>query len=65
MVRAFGGYPDTETAVCTGIDRYGLDVRVTTPRGRAYARVGFPQRLDSSGQLRSATAELARLASGA
>jgi heme iron utilization protein len=62
MVRAFGGYPDTETAVCTGIDRYGLDLRVHTPRGTAYARVGFPERLDSADQLRSTTAELARLA---
>ena len=63
MARAFGGYPDTDTAVCTGIDRYGLDLRVHTPRGVAYARVGFPVRLDSSDQLRSATAELARAAS--
>jgi heme oxygenase (biliverdin-IX-beta and delta-forming) len=62
MSRAFGGYPDTETAVCTGIDRYGLDMRVNTPRGVAYARVGFPKRLDSPDQLRSTTAELARLA---
>jgi len=62
MVRAFGGYPDTETAVCTGIDRYGLDMRVNTPRGIAYARVGFLKRLDSADQLRSTTAELARLA---
>ena len=62
MARAFGGYPDTETAVCTAIDRYGLDMRVTTPRGTAYARVGFPERLDSPDQLRSTTAELARRA---
>ena len=62
MVRAFGGYPDTETAVCTGIDRYGLDMRVRTPRRAVYARVGFPERLDSADQLRSTTAELARLA---
>ena len=62
MSRAFGGYPDTETAVCTGIDRYGLDMRVNTARGVAYARVGFPKRLDSADQLRSTTAELARLA---
>jgi heme iron utilization protein len=63
MVRAFGGYPDTETAVCTGVDRYGLDIRANTARGVAYARVGFPERLDSADQLRSTTAELARLAS--
>lgn len=62
MVRAFGGYPDAETAVCTGIDRYGLDVRVHAPRGVAYTRVGFPERLDSADQLRSTTAQLARMA---
>ena len=62
MARAFGGYPDTDTAVCTGIDRYGLDLRVDTPRGVAYTRVGFPARLDSADQLRSATASLARAA---
>jgi heme oxygenase (biliverdin-IX-beta and delta-forming) len=60
MARAFGGYPDTDTAVCTGVDRYGLDLRVQSPRGVAYTRVGFPQRLESANQLRSATAELAR-----
>lgn len=62
MARAFGGYPDTETAVCTGIDRYGLDLRVHTPRGVAYTRAGFPAPLDSADQLRSASAELARSA---
>ena len=63
MARAFGGYPDTDTAVCTEIDRYGLDLRVHTPRGVAYTRVGFPTRLNTSDQLRSATSELA-LAAG-
>ncbi len=62
MARAFGGYPDTDTAVCTGVDRYGLDLRVHTPRGVAYTRVGFPERLDSADQLRSAAADLARAA---
>ncbi len=64
MAREFGGYPDAETAVCAGIDRYGLDLRVHTPRGVAYTRVGFPARLDSADQLRSATADLARAAAG-
>ncbi|HTX97482.1 MAG TPA: DUF2470 domain-containing protein [Mycobacterium sp.] len=62
MAREFGGYPDTDTAVCTGIDRYGLDLRVHTQRGVAYARVGFPEHLTSASQLRSATADLARAA---
>lgn len=62
MARAFGGYPDTDAAVCTGIDRYGLDLRVHTPRGVAYTRVGFPAPLHSAEQLRSVTAELAHAA---
>ena len=62
MARAFGRLPDADTAVCVGIDRYGLDLRVHTPRGTAHTRVGFPERLNSPGQLRSTTAELARAA---
>jgi heme iron utilization protein len=62
MVRAFGGHPDCDTAICTDIDRYGLDLRVHTPRGVAYTRVGFSARLDSPNQLRSAARELARAA---
>jgi len=60
MSRVFGGYPDADTAVCTGVDRYGLDLRVHTPRGVAYTRVGFSVPLDSADQLRPATAALAR-----
>jgi heme iron utilization protein len=62
MARAFGGYPDTETAVCTGVDRYGLDLRVRTPRGTAYTRVGFPEPLNSADQLPSAATDLVRAA---
>jgi putative heme iron utilization protein len=58
MARTFGGYPDTESALCTGIDRYGLDLKVHTPRGDAYTRVGFGTALTSFGQLRSAAADL-------
>lgn len=60
--RALGGYPDTTAAVCTGVDRYGLDLRVETPRGMAYTRTGFGRRLDSVDQLRSAAADLVRRA---
>ena len=59
MARALGGYPDTTTAVCTSIDRYGLDLRVDTPRGGAYTRVGFGAPLSSADELRSAAADLA------
>ena len=62
MARVLGGYPDTITATCTGADRYGLDLKVTTERGVAYTRVGYLERLETSDQLRSATVELTRRA---
>jgi putative heme iron utilization protein len=62
MAKVLGGYPDTTAATCTGVDRYGLDLRVMTERGMAYTRVGYATPLDSIDELRSATVELARLA---
>jgi putative heme iron utilization protein len=62
MAKVLGGYPDTTAATCTGADRYGLDLRVTTERGVAYTRVGYAEPIDSFDELRSATAELTRRA---
>jgi putative heme iron utilization protein len=62
MSKTLAGYPDTIAATCTGADRYGLDLKVTTPRGIAYPRVSFAERVDSADQLRSAAAELSRRA---
>ncbi|MDG5486213.1 HugZ family pyridoxamine 5'-phosphate oxidase [Mycolicibacterium gadium] len=62
MGKALGGYPDTTAATCTGADRYGLDLRLTTERGIAYTRIGYAEPIDSYDQLRSATVELARRA---
>ena len=64
MARVLGGYPDATAATCTGVDRYGLDLRVVTPRGVAYTRVGFAAPIASIDELRSATIELARRAPG-
>ena len=64
MARALGGFPDAESAVCTGIDRYGLELKVSTPRGAAYTRVGFGGALNSVDELRSAAAGLVRRARG-
>ncbi|MEV6773636.1 DUF2470 domain-containing protein [Nocardia sp. NPDC051030] len=58
MVQAFGGYPDATAASCERADRYGLDLRVTTPRGIAVTRVGYASPLHSASELRSATVEL-------
>jgi putative heme iron utilization protein len=62
MARALGGYPDTTAATCTGIDRYGLDLKVGTERGMAYTRIGFGSPIDSVDELRSAAAQLAQRA---
>ena len=62
MARTLGGFPDTDTAECTGADRYGLDLRVSTPRGVAYTRVGYPAPLNSAAQMRTAAVELVGLA---
>ncbi|MBU8825246.1 HugZ family pyridoxamine 5'-phosphate oxidase [Mycolicibacterium goodii] len=65
MARNLGGYPDATEAVCTGADRYGLDLRVITDRGVAYSRVGYPAPIRSIDELRAATVELAQRARGA
>ena len=62
MARVLGGYPDADAGAHRGVGRYGLDLKVDTPRGSSYTRVGFGRRLDSADELRSATAELARRA---
>jgi putative heme iron utilization protein len=62
MARALGGFPDTLSAVCTGADRYGLDLKVTTERGIAYTRVGYAEPIDSIDELRSATVQLVQIA---
>jgi len=62
MAVAFSGHTDATAARCTGADRYGLDLMVSTPRGKAPARVGFAQRVDEGDGLRQATIELTRRA---
>ncbi len=57
-----GGYADATAATCEAIDRYGVDLRVHTPRGEAPARVGFAGPVASPGGLRQATVELVALA---
>jgi heme oxygenase (biliverdin-IX-beta and delta-forming) len=62
MALAFTGYADATAATCTAADRYGLDLVLDTPRGRAPARVGFADPVTEPGELRAATVELARRA---
>jgi heme iron utilization protein len=62
MARTLGGYPDTTAAVCTGLDRYGLDLRLDTERGMAYTRIGYAAPLQSADDLRAAAVELTQRA---
>jgi ABC-type Fe3+-hydroxamate transport system substrate-binding protein/putative heme iron utilization protein len=64
MARNLAGYTDATLARCVRADRYGLDLAVETPRGRATPRVGFDERLEEAGALRAATVSLARRARG-
>lgn len=62
MAQALGGYPDATSATCTTADRFGLDLSVVTPRGRARTRIGYDQPLRAANELREATVKLARRA---
>ncbi|MET0701261.1 MAG: DUF2470 domain-containing protein [Mycobacterium sp.] len=62
MAQSFGGFPDTVSALCTGADRYGLDLKVTTERGIAYTRVGYPEPIREISELRAAAVQLVQLA---
>jgi hypothetical protein len=62
MARALAGYTDATGARCEGLDRYGLDLEVQTPRGEAPARVGFGAPVARAEDLRGATVTLARRA---
>jgi heme iron utilization protein len=65
MARALGGHPDATAAECHAIDRHGLDLFVTTPRGVGFARLPFAETVTRRGGLRAATVELARRARAA
>ena len=59
MAQKLGGHPDATEARCVRIDRYGLDLRVTTPRGIAETRIGFAEPAPAGG-LRAATGRARR-----
>lgn len=64
MARAIAGHTDATAATCLRADRYGLDLDVETPRGRALARVGFAEPATAPDGLRPATVELAKRSRG-
>ncbi|MBS1676094.1 MAG: DUF2470 domain-containing protein [Actinobacteria bacterium] len=55
IARNLGGHTDAEKASCVGADRYGLDLDLSTPRGRTTARVGFEEPVGEPDGLRAAT----------
>ncbi|MDP9134498.1 MAG: DUF2470 domain-containing protein [Actinomycetota bacterium] len=65
MARGIAGHTDATAARCLRADRYGLDLDVHTPRGRALARVGFAEPATAPDGLRAATVELAKRSRGA
>jgi len=65
MAQQLGGYPDATKAKAVRIDRLGLDLRVTTPRGTSETRLAFAEPATAPGDLRVATVELAKRARGA
>ncbi len=56
--RTWAASPMPTAATCTAADRYGLDLRVTTPRGIAYTRAGYLAPINGIDELRSAAVEL-------
>ncbi len=65
MAQALGGHPDATGAKAVRIDRYGMDLRVTTPRGIGETRLPFSEPANAPGGLRGATVELAKRARAA
>jgi heme oxygenase (biliverdin-IX-beta and delta-forming) len=64
MAQALAGHPDATAAQCHAIDRYGLDLFITTPRGYGFGRVPFAETVTEPAGLRAATVALARRARG-
>jgi putative heme iron utilization protein len=62
MAQRLAGYTDATTARCDRADRYGLDLRIGTPRGPAAARVAFTEPIVAPDGLRAASVELAQRA---
>ena len=62
LAQAVGGRLRATAAEFVGLDRYGLDVLVTEPKGRSLARVPFTERVDTSAKVIPAVAYMVRYA---
>lgn len=65
IARSLTGHPDAARASATALDRFGVDLRVITPRGPASARVAWHAPLTAPEQVRAASIELVRRARAA
>ena len=63
IARELAGAREAVSTLCTGIDRYGIDLSCTDAGGEsASARVNFDRPLSAAGDVRPATVELAKRA---
>lgn len=63
MAQNIAGYTDATAAKCLRADRYGIDLKVDTPRGKVQSlRIGFAEPCSEPDGLRPATIELAKIA---
>jgi putative heme iron utilization protein len=58
MARVLGGRADASEAVMTAVDRYGFDIVVSGPGGRAALRLGFDTSVATPGAVRPAMIQL-------
>ncbi|MBO9533919.1 MAG: pyridoxamine 5'-phosphate oxidase family protein [Solirubrobacteraceae bacterium] len=62
MAQEIAGYSDATAAFCERLDRYGMDLKLRTLRGTAWARVGWKSRAEETADLRKLSVELVRYA---
>ena len=62
VARLLGGHPEATSARAEGIDRYGIDLVLTTPSGSVKSRIDFPEPVSDPKWMRAAFRELTRRA---
>jgi heme iron utilization protein len=60
IAQEIAGYSDATAASCDRLDRYGMDLRLRTLRGTAWARVGWRSRAEQVDDLRGLSVALVR-----
>ena len=62
VARVLGGYPDATSARAERIDRYGIDLVLTTPSGPVESRIDFAEPVSDPKWMRAAFRDLTRRA---